>query len=461
MRKKRAGGAGDFCKRRADALPGKPRKWRPIMSLRINDEAPNFTTETTQGTINFHDWIGNGWAVLFSHPKDFTPVCTTELGYMAGLKPEFDKRNTKIIGLSIDPVTDHKAWAKDIQETQGHAVNYPVIGDADLTVAKLYDMIHPNATGAESPAMPWERRLEPWLDRYPALRAIGQTPLVPVHLFSHELPGVEVWAKMEHLNPGGSLKDRPVLRMLLGALADGRLQPGKIILDSSSGNAGIAYAMIGRVLGYPVEIVIPENASLERKKRLLAHGARLTFTDALKGYDEALREVHRRYHTDTERYFFCDQYSNHDNWRAHYETTAAEILEQTGGELTHVVVGVGTGGTATGVGRRLKEHDPRIRLVCVLPETFPGIEGLKPLGSPTDIVPAILDESVIDERIPVTSGEAYTMCGRLARAGFFVGQSSGAYLVGVERVARREGVGRFVTLFNDLGERYFSTGLWD
>ena len=309
--------------------------------------------------------------------------------------------------------------------------------------------------------MPWDRRIEPWLDRYPALRAIGQTPLVPVHLFSHELPGVEVWAKMEHLNPGGSLKDRPVLRMLLGAMADGRLQPGKIILDSSSGNAGIAYAMIGRVLGYPVEIVIPENASLERKKRLLAHGARLTFTDALKGYDEALREVHRRYHTDTERYFFCDQYSNHDNWRAHYETTAAEILEQTGGELTHVVVGVGTGGTATGVGRRLKEHDPRIRLVCVLPETFPGIEGLKPLGGPTDIVPAILDESVIDERIPVTSGEAYTMCGRLARAGFFVGQSSGAYLVGVEGVARRERVGRFVTLFNDLGERYFSTGLWD
>src|SRR5437867_3078013 len=177
--------------------------------------------------------------------------------------------------------------------------------------------------------MPWDRRIEPWLDRYPALRAIGQTPLVPVHLFSHELPGVEVWAKMEHLNPGGSLKDRPVLRMLLGALADGRLQPGKIVLASSSANAGIAYAMIGRVLGYPVEIVIPENASLERKKRLLAHGARLTFTDALKGYDEALREVHRRYHTDTERYFFCDQYSNPDNWSAHYETTAAEILSQT------------------------------------------------------------------------------------------------------------------------------------
>lgn len=310
--------------------------------------------------------------------------------------------------------------------------------------------------------MPWDRRIEPFLNRYPVLRAIGHTPLVPVSLFGDELPGVEVLAKMECLNPGGSLKDRPVLYMLLAALANGRLQPGKTILDSSSGNAGIAYAMVGRIIGYPVEIVIPDNASTERKKRLLAHGAQLIYTDALKGYDEALREVHRRHDADADaqHYFFCDQYGNEDNWRAHYETTAVEILEQTGGRLTHLVAGVGTGGTVTGLGRRLKEHDPRIRLICVLPEVFPGIEGLKPLG-PEDIVPAILDESVIDERIPVTSEDAYKMCARLARAGFFVGQSSGAYMVGVERVARRERAGRFVTLFNDLGERYFSTRLWD
>ena len=146
---------------------------------------------------------------------------------------------------------------------------------------------------------------------------------------------------------------------------------------------------------------------------------------------------------------------------AHYETTATEILDQTAGRLTHVVVGVGTGGTLTGLGRRLKEHDPRIRVVSVIPEVFPGVEGLKPLGNPGDIVPAILDERLIDERIPVTSIEAYAMCGRLARAGFFVGQSSGAYLAGVEQVARREGRGRVVTLFNDLGERYFSTRLWE
>jgi cysteine synthase B len=307
-----------------------------------------------------------------------------------------------------------------------------------------------------------DRRIEPFLNRYPVLRAIGNTPLAPVSIFGDELPGVEVLAKMECLNPGGSLKDRPVLHMLLAALANGRLQPGKTILDSSSGNAGIAYAMVGRIIGYPVEIVIPNNASTERKKRLLAHGAQLIYTDALKGYDEALREVHRRHDADADaqHYFFCDQYSNEDNWRAHYETTAAEILEQTGGRLTHIVAGVGTGGTVTGLGRRLKEHDPKIRLICVLPEVFPGIEGLKPLG-PEDIVPAILDETVIDERIPVTSEDAYKMCARLARAGFFVGQSSGAYMVGVERIARRERAGRFVTLFNDLGERYFSTRLWD
>jgi cysteine synthase B len=309
--------------------------------------------------------------------------------------------------------------------------------------------------------MAWDSRIQRLLDRYPALKAIGGTPLVPVELLTEALPEVEVLAKLECLNPGGSLKDRPVLRMVLAALADGRLAPGKSILDSSSGNAGIAYAMIGCIVGVPVEIVIPDNASAERKKRLIAHGARLVFTDALLGYDEALREVRRRWEADPDRYFFCDQYGNEDNALAHYETTGEEILEQVGGPLTHLVVGVGTGGTLTGLGRRLKEHDPRVQVVCVIPEPFPGIEGLKPLGRPEDIVPAILDESLIDERVSVTADEAHAMCVRLARAGFFVGQSSGAYMAGVERIARREGRGRLVTLFNDLGERYFSTRLWD
>jgi cysteine synthase B len=309
--------------------------------------------------------------------------------------------------------------------------------------------------------MPWDPRIARLIERFPALKAVGNTPMVPVDVLRDELPDVEVLAKMEHLNHGGSLKDRPVVRMLLSALDDGRLEPGKSVLDSSSGNAGIAYAMVGRMLGVAVEIVIPDNASAERKKRLAAHGARLVFTDAQLGYDEALREVRRRWKDNPDRYFFSDQYGNDDNWRAHYETTAEEILEQSGGRLTHLVVGVGTGGTLTGAGRRLKEHDPRIKIVSIVPEVFPGIEGLKPLGRPEDIVPAILDQTLIDERVPITSDEAHAMCVRLARAGFFVGQSSGAYMAGVERVARRERRGRFVTIFNDLGERYFSTRLWD
>jgi S-sulfo-L-cysteine synthase (O-acetyl-L-serine-dependent) len=309
--------------------------------------------------------------------------------------------------------------------------------------------------------MAWDPTIAKLIERFPALKAIGNTPMVPVDVLRDELPEVEVLAKMEGLNPGGSLKDRPVLRMLLSALDDGRLAHGKRVLDSSSGNAGIAYAMVGRLLGVPVEIVIPDNASNERKKRLIAHGAKLVFTDAQLGYDEALREVRRRFQANPDRYFFSDQYGNHDNWRAHYETTAEEILEQTGGRLTHLVVGVGTGGTLTGTGRRLKEHDPRIKIVSIVPEVFPGIEGLKPLGRPEDIVPAILDQSLIDERVPVTADEAHGMCVRLARTGFFVGQSSGAYMAGLEQVARRERRGRFVTIFNDLGERYFSTRLWD
>src|SRR5678815_6009464 len=158
--------------------------------------------------------------------------------------------------------------------------------------------------------MPWDPRIQALVDRYRALRAVGNTPQVPVDIFRKELPEVEVFSKMESLNPGGSLKDRPVLRMLLGAVDDGRLKPGRIVLDSSSGNAGIAYSMMGRIIGVPVEIVIPDNASVERKKRMRAHGAQLVMTDALLGYDEALREVHRRAKAAPDRYFFCDQYSN-------------------------------------------------------------------------------------------------------------------------------------------------------
>ncbi|MGQ4810435.1 Cysteine synthase B [Candidatus Entotheonellaceae bacterium PAL068K] len=300
-----------------------------------------------------------------------------------------------------------------------------------------------------------------FIAQHPLLDTIGNTPLVQVDIFRQELPDIDVFAKLEYFNPGGSLKDRPVRQILLDALVSGALHPGKAILDSSSGNAGIAYAMLGAVLGYPVELVVPENASRERLKRIVAHGATLITTDALKGYDEALHEVHRRAERQPERYFFADQYSNPSNWQAHYSGTAEEILSQTNGQISHFVGGIGTGGAITGIGKRLKEHNPDIQVIAVIPEEFPGVEGLKPLSNPDAIVPAILDESVIDVRVDVAVEEAYEMCWRLARVGFFVGQSSGAYMQGVYTVAKNVGAGRIVTLLNDLGERYASTHLWE
>lgn len=305
-------------------------------------------------------------------------------------------------------------------------------------------------------------RFRPFFERAPLLALVGNTPLVEVPLFRDELPRCRFLAKVESVNPGGSIKDRPVRRMLLEALALGRLRPGQTVLDSSSGNAGIAYAMLGAALGLEVELVVPGNASLERKKRIRAHGARLVETDPLEGYDAALREAHRREHEHPERYFMPDQYRNENNVRAHYEETAAEILEQTGGQLTHFVAGVGTGGTITGCGRRLKEAVPGVKVVMVRPDVFPGIEGLKPLDEPGSIVPEIFDASVVDEKVPVSIEDAYDMCARLARGmGLFLGQSSGAYLHAAHEVAKREKSGVFVTTFCDLGERYFSTRLWD
>ena len=274
-----------------------------------------------------------------------------------------------------------------------------------------------------------------------------------------DLGDAEILVKFENLNPGGSIKDRPVLRMLLEAIISGELTKDKVILDSTSGNAGIAYAMIGAILGCRVELVMPANASVERKKRIESHGAEIVYTDPMLGYDESLREVKRRYESDRDKYFFCDQYKNDNNWLAHYETTAEEILREASG-ITHFVAGVGTGGTITGVGRKLKESDPNIQVTCVLPGDWRGIEGLKPLGE-EDIVPEIFDETVVDEKIPLDVDAAYDISKLLAAQGLFVGQSSGAYVRGAIDVAQRVKKGRVVTIFNDLGERYFSTGMWD
>ena len=306
--------------------------------------------------------------------------------------------------------------------------------------------------------MPQPKAFQDFLAAYPSLQVIGNTPMVKLDL-PLDIGHAEIFAKYEQLNPGGSIKDRPVLRMLVEAMMAGELTRDKTILDSTSGNAGIAYAMIGATLGCRVQLVMPANASEERKKRIRAHGADIVLTDSLLGYDESLREVRRRYDEDPDAYFFCDQYKNNNNWRAHYESTAEEVLAQAP-DITHFVAGVGTGGTITGVGRRLKKEKPGVEVICIVPGDWGGVEGLKPLGEGA-IVPEILDESIIDERIDIDVDAAHDMSRLLASRGIFVGQSSGAYLQGARQVAQRDKQGQIVTVFNDIGERYFSTGMWD
>lgn len=308
--------------------------------------------------------------------------------------------------------------------------------------------------------MPYTAKIQDFIDKYPALKAIGNTPLVELDIPNEiaDIGEASIYAKFEHLNPGGSIKDRPVLRMLAEAIINGTLTPGKTILDATSGNAGIAYAMIGAILGYPVELVMPENASEERKKRLIAHGANLVFTDAQKGYDEALYEVKRRFQKNPDKYFYCDQYSNLNNPLAHYETTAVELLDQAP-FITHFVAGVGTGGTISGIGRRLKETNPDIEIICIDFEEWPGVEGLKPL-SDGHIIPETFDKSVVDQMLTIDTLKAYKVSSAMAEKGMFAGQSSGAYLLGAIEIARSLKSGNIVTIFNDIGERYFSTSMW-
>ena len=292
------------------------------------------------------------------------------------------------------------------------------------------------------------------------LDLIGNTPLIDVS-FLTQSSNISLYAKAEWLNPGGSLKDRPVKRMLIEAIESGQLTKDKIIIDSSSGNAGIAYSMIGNALNYKVEIVIPGNASMERKQRMKAHGTNIIETDPIEGYDEALRHVHKLVDADPDKYFLCDQYANDNNWLSHYHGTADEIINQINGEFEYFVGGIGTGGSITGIGRKLKEVYPNIQIHGIRPEVWPGIEGLKPLGSPEDIVPKILDESVVDEWIYITADEAKHWCQVLAKKGIFVGQSSGCYISACFKLIDKISSGKIVTLFNDFGDRYFSAGLWN
>jgi cysteine synthase B len=301
------------------------------------------------------------------------------------------------------------------------------------------------------------------LDRAPGSSVfdmIGRTPLVRLHQFERETSGVELYAKAEWQNPGGSVKDRAAARMILEGEASGKLVRAKTILDATSGNTGIAYAMVGAARGYSVRLCVPENASPERKVILRALGAELVLTSPLEGSDGAIREARRLYAKDPDRYFYPDQYSNDANWRAHYDTTAPEIIEQTSGRITHFVAGLGTSGTFIGTGRRLRNYSPAIKLISFQPNSpFHGLEGLKHMASA--IVPAIYDPTLADEDLRVDTDEAYRMVRRLAREeGMLAGISSGAAMVATLHVARRLDRGVVVTVFPDGAEKYLSESFW-
>jgi S-sulfo-L-cysteine synthase (O-acetyl-L-serine-dependent) len=293
------------------------------------------------------------------------------------------------------------------------------------------------------------------------LSLIGNTPLLRIRALARDLPNdVRVYAKLEGYNPGGSVKDRPAYNMIQKGLETGKLRPGKTILDSTSGNTGIALAMVGAVLGYPVELVMPENVSVERKKIIGAYGAKVIYSNPLEGSDGAIRLCREVLARDPEKYFKPDQYFNPANPEAHYKTTGPEIWQQTTGTVTHFATGLGTGGTVMGTGRYLKERNPAIQVIGVEPDdAFHGLEGLKHMAS--SIVPGIYHEEELDGKIPVGTDEAYDMVHQLGTVeGVVVGQSSGANLWAALTLARTLERGTVVTIFCDFGDRYLSTNLW-
>lgn len=291
------------------------------------------------------------------------------------------------------------------------------------------------------------------------LELVGTTPLIRLRRIERDVPGIELYGKAEFTNPGGSVKDRPARRMLLEGLRNGALGPGKVILDATSGNTGIAYAMLGAALGYPVALCVPDNVTRERKQILRAYGVELILTSPLEGSDGAIREARLRHAADPDRYFYPDQYSNEFNWRAHFDTTGLEVFEQTEGRITHFVAGLGTSGTFVGAGRRLKQLKPSVVLVAMQPDSpLHGIEGLKHMA--TAMVPSIYDPLLADEDVLVETEEAIAMTRRLAREeGVFVGISSGANVLAALRTVIPPAV--VVTILCDGGERYLSERFWE
>ena len=288
----------------------------------------------------------------------------------------------------------------------------------------------------------------------PLLRAIGGTPLVPLPVLGPvRSPAFELWAKAEFLNPTGSVKDRAALSIVRSALASGRLGPGRTLLDASSGNTAVAFAFLGARLGVPVELCVPRNADPGRLERMRAYGAHVVLTDAAEGTDGAQIEARRRAEASPDRYFYADQYNNPANPAAHYATTGPEIWQQSRGRVTHLVAGVGTGGTISGIGRYLREQEPSIRVVGVEPSgPLHGLEGLKHI--PSALRPSTYDSSILDETIRVETEEALELVDRLAREeGLFVGPSSGAAVAAALVVGEREPGAFVVTVLPDGGRR--------
>lgn len=296
------------------------------------------------------------------------------------------------------------------------------------------------------------------------LDRIGNTPLVRLERVAAHLPGITLLGKAEWANPGGSVKDRPASNIVLNAQAEGKLVPGKHLLDATSGNTGIAYAMLGSALGFPVTLCLPSNASPERKKILAAYGANIVLTDPADGSDGAIRMARKLAAEDPEKYFYADQYGNNNNWQAHYKTTANEIWEQTAGKITHFVAGLGTSGTFMGTTRRLRELNPAIQCISMQPDSpFNGLEGLKYM--PTAIVPPIYDPALADRLMEASTEEAYTMAKRLGREeGMLVGVSAAANIATALHVAEelhaagKEAV--IVTILCDSADKYLSERFW-
>jgi len=296
------------------------------------------------------------------------------------------------------------------------------------------------------------------------LERVGKTPLLRLEKVGQAYPNIGFYAKAEWFNPGGSVKDRAALNMVREGERAGTLRPGKTILDATSGNTGIAYAMIGAALGYPVELCLPSNASRERKRILSAYGAKLVLTAADDGSDGAIRRAREIYAASPDAYFYPDQYSNPANWQAHYKTTAPEIWEQTAGRITHFVAGLGTSGTFVGTSRRLKELNPAIQCISLQPEAaFHGLEGWKHMASA--LVPQIYDAGLADADMEVRTEEAYRMVKQLARKeAMLVSPSAAAALVGCLQVAATLGKNAsavIVTIFPDAAEKYLSERFWD